>query len=689
MRSLRVAFFILIVFQLNVLGQGFWEKTNGPFGGTVYTIKPLTGDSILAATSNGIFISSDLGENWSSYNIHLEFKSVNDVENFRDGFVAILDNQALIKITPSSYDTIYSSSDRPWTVAVSASGKIFLGTDYGLYSSTDEGSTWMDIEDPGMNINYSSDIIFKNDTIIFYSEGNKIFRSYDDGQNWTLINYSFQQGPVNSIYLDDEGDLYAGGGFAELYKSTDNGGSWETLTSDNEFTALCKDSSYFYGGTNQGIFRSTDGGYTWYGYSYGLFHNSLTSIISYRRNIFACTYGGGAYLLNGNNNQWEFRSTGMDAAWISALIIDSENNVFAGTYGRGIQRQTNNNLFNWQSANSGVNSSEIESFAISKYDTIYCGARYGSFKSTDRGHTWTDMNSPCYNDLNTEICVNSLGSVFIGGSCGVFRTTDNGNSWDLMNSNTWSNIYGITAHSSQPNVYVSDEHDFYRTTDNGTTWWRNYFSAGSALRIRLNNEGHIYVLDVYGEIWRSTNSGTSFQNINNGLPSGYASMHDIAFNSDNIVFLATENGLYESWDDGDSWILLDDSKIAQDINLLYFNNEDYLYAGTMRSGVFRSVNILTDVKESSVADITYSLSANYPNPFNPSTMVRYSIPQTEKVQIGVYDILGKEVAELVNQTKPAGQYEVEFNAGKLSSGIYFCRMKTGSYYAVRKMILVK
>ncbi len=687
MRNLKTASLLLILFCFTVSAQNFWEKTNGPFGGTVYTIKPLTGDSILAATDNGIYISPDLGANWGSYNVNLEFKSVNDVEKFQDGFVAILDNQALIKITPSSYDTIYSSSERPWTVAVSARGKIFLGTDYGLYASTDAGATWMDIEDPGMNIHYSSDIIFKNDTIIFYSQGNEIFRSYDDGQNWTLINYSFQQGRVNSIYLDDEGNLYAGAGFAELYKSTDNGDSWETLNSDNEFTTLCKDSSYFYGGTNQGIFRSTDGGYTWYGFSNGLFHNSLTSIINYR-GIFACTYGGGAYLLNGNNNQWEFRSDGIDAAWINDLIVDSDDNVFAGTYGRGIQKQTNINL-NWESANSGINSSEIESFAISKYDIIYCGARYGSFKSTDRGLTWTDLNSPCYNDLNTGICVNSLGSVFIGGSCGVFRTTDDGNSWDLMNSNTWSNIYGITAHPSQPNVYVSDEHDFYRTTDNGTTWWRNYFSAGSALRIRINSKGYIYVLNMNGELLRSTNSGTVFQKKNNGIPSGYAKLHDIAFNSEDKIYLASEDGLYESGDYGNSWLLIDDSPLSKDINRLYFNSDNHLYAGTMRAGVLRSVNILTELNAMPGNNMTYSLSENYPNPFNPSTKIRYSVPRQEKVQIVVYDILGKEAGILVNEEKPAGQYEVEFKADKLSSGIYFYRMQAGLFISVKKMILMK
>ena len=92
----------------------------------------------------------------------------------------------------------------------------------------------------------------------------------------------------------------------------------------------------------------------------------------------------------------------------------------------------------------------------------------------------------------------------------------------------------------------------------------------------------------------------------------------------------------------------------------------------------------------------YSLNQNYPNPFNPCTIIRYSIPDVNlsgirgsQVQLKVYDVLGNEVAELVNEEKPAGEYSVQFNASQLSSGIYFYRIKTGSFTQTGKMILLK
>ncbi len=85
----------------------------------------------------------------------------------------------------------------------------------------------------------------------------------------------------------------------------------------------------------------------------------------------------------------------------------------------------------------------------------------------------------------------------------------------------------------------------------------------------------------------------------------------------------------------------------------------------------------------------YSLEQNYPNPFNPATNIAYSIPQKGFVSLRVYDALGREVTTLVNEVKPAGNYLVNFNAERLSSGIYFYRLQTGGFTQSHKMILLK
>lgn len=97
----------------------------------------------------------------------------------------------------------------------------------------------------------------------------------------------------------------------------------------------------------------------------------------------------------------------------------------------------------------------------------------------------------------------------------------------------------------------------------------------------------------------------------------------------------------------------------------------------------------TSVGEDERVPDQYSLSQNYPNPFNPTTSIRFSIGKSQFVQLRVYNILGVEVATLVNEEKPAGNYEIVFNASEFSSGTYFYKLQAGSFSRIKKMILIK
>jgi hypothetical protein len=109
------------------------------------------------------------------------------------------------------------------------------------------------------------------------------------------------------------------------------------------------------------------------------------------------------------------------------------------------------------------------------------------------------------------------------------------------------------------------------------------------------------------------------------------------------------------------------------------------YIITEESGI--TVTSLNDSPP--VIPLEPSLKQNYPNPFNPSTNIQYTLNNLEFVSLKVYDSLGKEISTLVNQDKPAGNYEIEFNGGNLTSGVYFYRMQAGSFSATKKFILMK
>jgi hypothetical protein len=95
------------------------------------------------------------------------------------------------------------------------------------------------------------------------------------------------------------------------------------------------------------------------------------------------------------------------------------------------------------------------------------------------------------------------------------------------------------------------------------------------------------------------------------------------------------------------------------------------------------------VANQNTAPVEFKLNQNYPNPFNPTTTISYSIAKSGKVSLKVYDLLGREVTTLINEDQAAGDYRVTFNAGNLSSGVYFYTMQAGNFSESRKLILLK
>jgi hypothetical protein len=148
------------------------------------------------------------------------------------------------------------------------------------------------------------------------------------------------------------------------------------------------------------------------------------------------------------------------------------------------------------------------------------------------------------------------------------------------------------------------------------------------------------------------------------------------------------------------------------IRSLAINSSGNVFASTYGSGVFKSINSTTGIEEDNSLPKEFALYQNYPNPFNPSTVIRYSIPTPDSppftkggkqggslVSLIVYDILGNEVATLVNEEKQPGSYQVEFNAAvngaalqsgvQYASGVYFYQLKTDGYTETKKMVFLK
>ncbi|MBE0572456.1 MAG: T9SS type A sorting domain-containing protein [Ignavibacteriaceae bacterium] len=274
----------------------------------------------------------------------------------------------------------------------------------------------------------------------------------------------------------------------------------------------------------------------------------------------------------------------------------------------------------------------------------------------------------------------------------VWRSTNNGATWDAVYGNSGDKlIYTITSTNNDVIFAGGNDGEIVRSTDFGETWISSNVGIPADAYckiIRVSENGLIFLGTLNYGIFRSIDGGLSWNGINNGLNS--LEITSISINSLGKIFAGTLNGVFVSTDDGDNWSPRNSGLIDISILSLICDSSDYLFAATMSTGVYRSFYPTTAVEnESDNVPSTFSLYQNYPNPFNPTTTIAYEIPERGFVTLKVYDVLGREVATLLNEEKPAGSYKIEFNGTSLTSGIYFYQLNAGNYSETRKMILLR
>jgi len=213
--------------------------------------------------------------------------------------------------------------------------------------------------------------------------------------------------------------------------------------------------------------------------------------------------------------------------------------------------------------------------------------------------------------------------------------------------------------------------------------------------IAINNKS-IYAGSYGGGVFKSIDGGANWVSVKNGLPL-YKNINSLLFKNNNLFAVCSSSpsdtsisNVCLSTDNGLNWKTVNEgmkSKYMYNVTA----NDKYIFAGTS-DGIWRRFlsEIITNVNHKQTP-IDFSLSQNFPNPFNPETTISYSIPKSEHVTLRIYDVLGSEVATLVDEFKNAGNYNSQFSTRnfQLSSGVYFYRLQAGSYSETKKLILMK
>jgi photosystem II stability/assembly factor-like uncharacterized protein len=681
---------IVAISSGSATAEAQWIQTNGPDNGPVNCLASI-GTKLFAGTDGGVFVSTDGGVSWIHPMSELWAWEVTRLAVMGTDLLAAPRGGGLHRSSNYGSSWISSSTGLGSVVVLDLavlSSWIIAGTQgSGIYRSSDGGVNWSPA-----NTGLSADTVTSlalMDTLLFAGTRGEVFRSSDHGENWLPMTPLPSGATVTALAAKDT-QLFAGAdsgrafrsadqgitwvpiptsliyynvtSFASLdsllfvgttyglLRSTDNGGHWTALDMPRRVNALYTLGGNLLAGTINGLFRSTDRGESWTDGNSGMKNASVRAVVMDGTKLYVGTWGAGVFLSSDGGDSWEcFLPSSSGSFSLAFTASDSYvggvNHLFYSARGST----------SWTGAHYGSTSGFVYALAA-RGDTVFAGTSNGGlFRTWHFGSSLYGFRQVGFKDTAVNSLVFDGRTLYAGTQMGVFSSTDDTN-WTALNS-------GLTTLDTRALAFKG-----------------SYLFAGTG----------------GGGVFRSTDHGANWTPVNNGL--GKQDVLSFAVKDDNLFAGTWENGVFLSTDNGANWTGVSHVstfdpwfRIPGVVHALAVD-DTYLYAGERRTGLWRrplSEMVTFAGRYDGELPRAFALQQNYPNPFNPTTAISYQLPVASSVRIVIYDLLGREVAVLVNERKAAGSYEVQFEASRLSSGVYLYRLMAGSFTQTLKMVAVK
>ena len=225
-------------------------------------------------------------------------------------------------------------------------------------------------------------------------------------------------------------------------------------------------------------------------------------------------------------------------------------------------------------------------------------------------------------------------------------------------------------------------------------WVRTNGPSGGAvncLAVSPNGAGGTNLLagTFGGGIFLTSNNGTSWTAVNGGLTNTV--VWSLAPDLSGNLFAGTNSGIFLSTNNGTSWTAVN-SGLTNTVVFALAVSGTNLFAGT--SGDVSRLSLaemITSVPEIADGEFpkSFHLEHNYPDPFNPSTIIEFSLPRTAHVTLKLFNTAGEEIATLVSEELATGTYATQWNAGPIASGVYFYRIQVGLFTETKKLVVLK
>jgi hypothetical protein len=712
---------LLGVSAIPLLAQ--WEKVTGSHGGHTQCVAIIDTD-LFAGTAAGVFRSTDTGKSWVLSNQGLTasasflvsgganlFAGTNGAGVFRstdNGVHWIAVNNGLTELSISCIAAgdsvvcigtegsgIFRSTDQGATWNSASTGlpdayvralavkdsALFAGTfQTGVYRSTDKGASWAPVNNgfrPGSSRFPDSPVqcLVVTDSSIVGAAQYGLYRSTDNGASWTAASALPPSLGKSVASLAANGATILACNDFDMFCSTDNGGSWTTVGGDLPRTAyntiavhsLATKDSVFFAGTDAGVFTSIDSGTSWSLVSEGLDASPVSSIVVEGSDLFAI----------GRNGYGVIHSTDTGSSWTCAMDTLRYHFTHLAMHKPYVLAQTNGPTM-VSFASPLLRSTDIGStwtligniawHALAVNDRyVFCGLPYGEKAvvrcPVDSG-IWTEACEGMPSRASVSVLL-AQGSDILAGTeyNGVFYSSDNGDHWVALDS---------------AQAFAYEHLDIVALSRNASAVFAGATDSWNPTPFKRNG------------VFRTTNNGAIWTAVNNGLTDTDISA---LVSHGSSIFAGTDSGgVFVSTDNANHWKPCNDGLSNPHVSSLAVN-DSFIYAG-MLGGLWRrklsdAVSSVPD--RSAEMPAQFCLEQNYPNPFNPVTNIGYSVwgSGARNIRLSVFDLLGREVAVLVNEKKEPKTYEVRFDGSRLASGVYFYRLQAGDFVQTRRLLLLK
>ncbi|MGQ9644326.1 MAG: T9SS type A sorting domain-containing protein [Ignavibacterium sp.] len=584
-----------------------------------------------------------------------------------------------------SYVTFYPGKGNINDIFLTIDNSVIMVTDQGVFKSTDDGENWIQLPLPSKNyIALTGDNIYPFKLATFANDSNIVYLSSNNGNTWIATSNGLPQDTfeINDIDMNIYGQIFVGTNSGVL-RTTNFGLNWLPFSDGLEFpdfgipktlkvnTIHCSNNDV-YAGTDEGIFKKTNQWNFWS--QIGPNNQKCLAIAkSTAMNdhvILSTPKGIKVYYAN----DWVASDNyGQNGLPINAVILSSQGSysLAAGIYHEGngfIQRSTNGGL-NWETVfNLPLTAGKFNYFfqrkdSANQFLALVEGINSAGLYLSDivnYPYQWQPIANT--EGMNFQFATSFWDKVdeiyFLVNDSLLYRSNDGGRTVVYVSSVPGGKLNSIYAvdHGFTRNIYACGQ-GIKVSTDFGLTW-------------------DDYGLNEY-EVVR------------------------LIYESYSLLAATRNNGYFAKYHSQGDWnpfsAGLGDGKVIMDA----LNYTSWvLHTATENHSVYFLWLIINDIENSEKDFITneFILYQNYPNPFNPATKIKFTIPRSteyysvlQNITLKIYDILGNEIATLVNEEKPAGIYEVEFDASKyeLPSGLYFYRLHSGNYTLTKKMLLLR